>query len=72
MSKGSERSCKKDASWTFAVVSTFFIIFLENGILDKQTEDGHKSSFSLETGHDSILKLTEDKEEDIYICSLCC
>jgi hypothetical protein len=50
-----------------------FIIFLEDGILGDKEEDGHSSSFSLGTGHDSILKLIAEREEqDIDICRLCC
>jgi hypothetical protein len=33
----------------------FFIALLEEETMDVQEEDGHNSSFSLETGHDSII-----------------
>jgi hypothetical protein len=38
-----------------------FIALLEEWIFDVQDEDGHNSSFSLGTGHDSILESAEEE-----------
>lgn len=44
---------------------TYFIALLEDGTQDVREEDGHNSSFSLGTSHDSVLE-TEEGEEDYW------